>query len=528
MDLEIVELINVPMFDDTECYIVSTVSNDKIKNNYKKLHLSSYTTSSVPIKNHRVKFGSVGIHKTEFRLQAQSSSKSELLSDKWLCVSFMLKHENHHELLGTLTLNLTEYVNSRNKQELRFLLENSKTNTIVKLNLLICHLDHDENITYQTSRERQSPRNIQSPNLMNLSSPKSTSAEISKMERKLSLTRTRTPQSSLASSITGTRTSQSSLASSLNNNSNNSNNQQTRIPSPKVQKGIGSILDHEMTRNNSISIGNYNTTNGSIPSPRSSKSFLMSPIKVRSRSTNGISTTTKNNINNNNNLTKLNEVKEIDTQLLMNKACESAVNDVSLLDELINKTYRFTWQLRTTEYEEYTPSECVKDIIEKNGNGWKKNDEGIDMVDVVENEFKESTLMHRNRSSLFSYSNNNNNDNSDNNNINNKNSNNNDSDNNNNSSDSNSKKTYLDVFEEFKNVERLVQGSDDDDSDEDGEFYNKYGNNLAKDNSKTTASDIFDAYYKGNGHNSSKAKRYKPLSESEVREDLRSWHITVK
>ncbi|ODV85847.1 hypothetical protein CANARDRAFT_220408, partial [[Candida] arabinofermentans NRRL YB-2248] len=48
-----------------------------------------------------------------------------------------------------------------------------------------------------------------------------------------------------------------------------------------------------------------------------------------------------------------------------------------MLCDIVNKTFRFTWQYIESRYEEYTPSECIRDIVEYNGNGWKKNDEGM-------------------------------------------------------------------------------------------------------------------------------------------------------
>lgn len=497
MDLEVLELINVPMFDDTQCYIVSTISNDKIKNNYKKLHISSYTTPPVPVKNHRVNFGKRGMHSVEFRLQAQaqSTSKSDILSNKWLCMSFMLKHENRQELLGSLTLNLTDYVNDKNKKELRFLLENSKTNTIIKLNLLIRHLSQDENVTYQTSKDKiQSPHSITTP-ILNLTSDKNCgngsgvgNNEFSPaIESRLSLSRTKTPQTSTKSATSGTL---------------HSTNQ--RIPSPKAQRNSASIMERVISRNNSASVANSinsqsngnnrgiqssitssSSSLGSSPNTPKSKFFSMSPISPQQGSySTSINGSKKNNKG----------FRDIDTQLMMNEACENAVNDISLLDELINRTYRFTWQLKTAEYEEFTPSECVKDIIEKNGNGWKKNDEGMDMVDIVETEFKENTLMNKNKSSVFSYSNN--------------------------FGDKKYKNDEItdDVFADFKSVENVFLQESDDDSDDYDDTYNPNNN----------SNDIFNAYYRGGKHKSSKVSRYKPLTEAEVREDLRSWHITVK
>lgn len=475
LELEVVELINVPMFDDTECFMVSTISNSKLKNNYKKLHISSHTTPPVPTRNHKVKFGPSGIHNTEFRLQAQSNSKGEVLSDKWLCISFMMKHKEHQELLGALTLNLTEYVNEKGRKELRFLLERSKTNTIVKLNLQIRHLEHDESVTYQTSKDRvPSAHTIESAGLLRLSSVKSAN-ELSPKEGFNADERLRSPiKSPAAPGRLG-----------------------LPIPSPSAKRSSGPLLERATSRNNSLNIPGMtmpSTASSSTPSSPMTPRSPRSPKSSKCAITSAFSCSTPGPLMMSN-AEKRNTIKDISTQTMMNEACESAINDISLLDDLINKTYRFTWQLRDSLYDEFTPAECVKDIIERNGNGWRKNDEGVDMVDVVENEFRESSIAHRNRSSLYAINN-----------------------------DNHTRGKHSgepDIFAEFKGFENVQALNSDDDDSDDSEFIRGRGRLGGDDDS------VFYSYYTGDKRKN-KVKRYKPLTEAEVREDLRSWHITVK
>jgi hypothetical protein len=424
LEAQINELINVPMFDDTKCFMVCTISNDKLKNNYKGLHVSSYTSAAVPIKNHRAKFGDTGIYNCEFKLQTQSFSKGDVLSDKWFTISFLIKHGNNQELLGKVSLNLSEFVNDKKQRNLRFLLERSKTNTIVKLSLFIRHLSDDENIVYQTSKD--SPTN----QLFN--------------------------EGPLGRSMT-----KSSLSSPTN---------RRNVPLPSASSSNGAIMDRVLSTKSS---------NKSIPPPsqksiKSAKStMLMSSI---------------NNVNSNQNSNIDNRIihNDLQTQKIMNEACEAAINEASLLDELINKTYRFTWQLKSVKYEEYTPAECVRDIIEKNGNGWKKNEEGVDMVDVVENEFKESSQINRDEG-LFSSNN-------------------------------------VD-----KNIPNKMKYSDDTDIFAEFQNFQNSDNNNESDmnNSDSDSDDIFYSYYKESRRKNSKVKRFKPLTEAEVRDDLRSWHISA-
>lgn len=472
LELEVVELVNVPMFDDTECYIVSTISNDKIKNNYKKLHISSHTTHPVPIKNHKVRFGDVGKQSTEFRLQAQSNSKGDVLSDKWLCISFMLKHQDRQELLGILTLNLTEYVNEKSKKELRFLLEKSKTNTIVKLNLQIRHLEHDESVTYQTiAKEQASPaHSLESSGLLRLSSVKSTNELSSRGGFSMDGLRTPTKPSSTAGRLA------------------------LQVPSPSALRSNNSLLERASSRRSS-NPGMNSPSNVSTPTSSSPRSPRSNKLQFSTSSSNVTSPTLAINAG------QRDSMKNTSTQTMMNDACESAVNDVSLLDDLINKTYRFTWQLKCTSYEEFTPAECVKDIIERNGNGWKKNDEGVDLVDVVENEFKENSVQQRNKSSLFSL----------------------------NTSEDLRQRDHRepDIFSEFKGFESVQLNESDEDSDE-FDHRHGHGHGHGRGALDDDSDSIFYSYYSRDRHDASKIKRYKPLTEAEVREDLRSWHISAK
>lgn len=520
LEYRIVELINVPMFDDTQCYMVSTISNDKIKNNYKKLHISSFTSTSVPIKNHKVNFGNAGIHKSEFRLQAQSNSKGDVLSDKWLSISFMLKHESRQELLGSLTLNLTEYINFQSKKELRFLLERSKTNTIVKLNLFIRPLNNDDNINYGTTPSPSSP----------------TKKGNNRHQRSTSINSMK--EVALASGVDERLSSGPSITG---RNSRNPRRLSVSIPTPTTAgsqfTNNGSKLESIGSRNTSPRMHALSTSNtndsvdsGSLSSPTSPSTKVggkaklfggMSPMfQPNTHSTTRVAST--DSVRGGGGATSDEKnIKTIDTQTMMNDACENAINDTSLLDELINKTYRFTWQLKNSEYEEFTPSECVKDIIEKNGNGWKKNDEGVDMVDVMENEFQESTMMKRNQSTSFTF--------------------------NNLVKKGNQMSTMTDNDDDnLKHINfhglgeygksGLVAGFEDYEDDEDSTdtgsdddpyipYHRRKGHGYESDDD---SSDIFNTYYRGNKHKNSRVVRFRPLTEAEVREDLRSWHISVK
>lgn len=481
LETEILELINVPMFDGTPCFMVCTVSNSKLKSNYKILHTSNYTSPVVDIKNHRAKFGKAGQYSTAFRIQAQTNSKGELLSDKWLCISFLIKHNKRQELLGSLTVNLTDYINEKSKKEVRFLLENSKTNSIVKLSIFIKHLTDDGSILYQTS--------------------KTSSGTVS-------------DNNGLCSDLSVMNT----ISESPNVSPTKSVGKSLRVPSPTVQKHSENILEkvlsktsHTMSNASNISIstdtstGNNNPTNynNSINSnaysgAASNGSLITGGSKSPTSSRFGRAVTTSMSRMHVEGSTskKDDSYKELNTQSLMNEAYEAATKETSLLDELINKSYRFSWQLRCIPYEEFTPVECVRDIVEKNGNGWKKNEEGIDMIDIVENEYREYSMPNNEAGYLLQ-----------NRNAPSKN------------SDSISAKYSshdADIFADFRGGEH---------SQHEG-----YSDNLhlqTDSESESDSDDLFNAYYKNNMQRPTKIKRFKPLTEAEVREDLRSWHIGV-
>ncbi len=508
LDVNVSELINLPMFDGTKCFLVFTVSNDKITNNFKKLHTTSHTSPVVLVKGHRVKFGETGRYSTDFKIHASSnglgSTGNEILADKWLTISFLIKKESHQELLGVVTINLTEYVNDRNSKDMRLLLDKSKTNSIAKINILVRHLSQDDKVNYttkSTAAARSSSENSQKSTLtshqkhsdisptFNLSVSNSGSilkprsslslrrSSSSGMRDDLALSNVRTPTGSLF------KPSSPSPSTSISNSMSPTDPRHRAIPSPKAASkspsvGIATSMERKGSRLNHVLDHGRRTHSESIPGSR------------------------KDMMNNGDggNDGHSREYEIIDTQTLMNMACEQAISGTTLLDELTNKTYRFTWQLRTMQYEEFTPAECVKDIVEKNGNGWRKNDEGVDLVDVIENDFRETYLANRHHNYHNGVVNH----------------------------DVGDDDDIPDVFEDFRNFGEI--GDDDDYKTSHGIYHvNSSGEESGSDSDDDTDNgDIFYSYYKNRKRNVSKVKRFKPLTEAEVREDLRSWHITVK
>lgn len=476
LDLIMSELINVPMFDDTSCFITVSVSSEPITN-YKRIHTSSnnFITKPIPVKNHKVKFGPAGEFKCNFKVYCSvnpnTNSNSNILSSKWLSIGFLLKHsDNSQELLGRVSVNLIDYINEVKPKDLRFLLDKSKTNTICKLNLFIKHLDDDLGIIYEKSSTSSAS------NLLN-SASSSPTIQINGKK----------PSSTICSNAQSLYQTTSSTISPNSNKSvlspPSSPNRSSSIPKPRpvTQNGSNSNLNGNMLSRIMSGNGSNSGINNITPNNNDN-------TRKRSNSNMNRFSFLGNSINLNENNKDYDNDKSI--QMMMNEACDEAIKDNSLLDELINKTYRFTWQLKSVQYEEFTPIECIKDIIEHNGNGWRKNEEGFDMVDVIENEFRESRLP-------LNFKENN---------------------------DEFDKKINdhkyggeYDIFAEFKQDKdfNLLDNNSDDSS----------SNNDDSGSESSDSDDIFYSYYKGTRHKS-KIKKFKPLTEAEVREDLRSWKVT--
>ncbi|QPG74911.1 hypothetical protein FOA43_002249 [Brettanomyces nanus] len=322
LSLNVIELTNVPLLDNNSCYMIVTVTNHKIKNNYKHYHRSKQVTNRVPISNHKCIFKQEGYVKEVLRIHIDS--KTGMLANKWLCVSFIIKDkaEKHEERLGSVHINLSEYVNESKKTDMRYLLDQSKTNSIAKMSIFLKHLFDDRGIKYQVPESTN--KNFYQGITETLSDDRFTS--------------TATGSPSKSRSIMDPGKASSQLLPSHSS---------LHIPSPRPK-----VLEKS------------STASRDVPAKASTSSSVASPLDETSESL-GLDPRA---------------VKEI---------CDDVFQDDNVLNGLINQTYRFTWQLKDKEYDEFTPVECVRDIVEFNGNGWKKNDEGLNLIDVIKGELRE-------------------------------------------------------------------------------------------------------------------------------------------
>lgn len=54
------------------------------------------------------------------------------------------------------------------------------------------------------------------------------------------------------------------------------------------------------------------------------------------------------------------------------------ISDDRIID-IIDKSYQIPWN---DEYEDFTPQECIDDIFDRNGTGFRRNEEGVLLVDI--------------------------------------------------------------------------------------------------------------------------------------------------
>lgn len=380
------ELNNVPNFEPTKTYAVISINNSH----------SKFTSKQVDIVNNKGKFPDEPF-KFEFKSQ---TDKNGSIQTRYLQITFFTKISSNStqkpSKLGNVNINLIDFIKSDN-QEVRFLLENSKSNAIIKLSIVVKADDGLDDISLPISHFKNFNSTIESTIQQKLSKP-------------------------------------------------------TQSPSISCNLPMGS------TTSQYSKLKSASTTKSS---PIDSKSSMASSAN--------------------------------DTHSMMTQALNDLIGDEKsneILNKLFNKTYRFTWQLQEHGYDEFTPIECIKDIVERNGNGWKKNDEGFDMIDIVQTEYwdrlnNKKRIKHQSNASTKD------------------------------DDDDDDEWAEFDVEDETssKRLDQVVDVNQDDDNDsiDDDEYYDLYNPN-------------------GRGSNGLKKSynhRVKPLSEIQVRDDLRSWNINV-
>lgn len=477
LDLEISELTNIPQLTGTS-FLVLTISNHRsVKNHQSRLHTKSTfkdNSKKIPIKNHKCNFN-YELKKIPIKLYEES--KTKILSDKWLHITFYTEIKNNESgnssnnsannrsKLGLVEINLTEYVNDREKVNNRYLLQESKVNSICKLSLFIKHID-------EASYESMNPSSSFQDKKYTFNIPNRTTTQIF---QGLTKSLDQTKRSSMDSDINGNQRQPGSRSNGLDMHHETSNSTQVSVlPSPQqqyrqdrsvspVSQGFansqqlhrsasnstsspffgtpepaidsapsspvipqpatidGKTADDfthnkidtitetsSSSRNNHFSTltatasnssisrtrhlspltynsnGNVNShdltsTKSSISSNYDSDNKIDGNLSSNASSTNPLSNATNSSIANNNaiNFTALQNVSK------SAKALGSIFNN-PLLSSLINKTYQFSWMKSDDINDnEFTPLECVQDICEHNGTGWRRNEEGNAYIDLI-------------------------------------------------------------------------------------------------------------------------------------------------
>lgn len=295
--LNVSELTNIPQLDDNSCYMIITMTNNRISNNYKHYHRSKYTCNPVPIVNHRCVFGNEGRLRRAFHVHVDS--RTQMLSNHYLCISFVLKgQKDKDERLGGVTVNMTEYVNETTPSDIRYLLDDSKTNSIAKFSVSIRHLSNDRGVKYVVPREPE-PKTNESANDEGRTAVNASTAELA--------------------------------------------------------RGVSVLSGSDRNRN---------------ASPKPNMNNIATIPEAHAEDEQG-------------------ETVELDPRTTK-EVCDSVFKDDDTLSNLLNETYRFTWEANGRSYQEFTPMECVRDIVQYNGNGWKKNDEGISLMGYIKEEIEET------------------------------------------------------------------------------------------------------------------------------------------
>ncbi|GMG21145.1 unnamed protein product [Ambrosiozyma monospora] len=491
LNLQIEELVNIPLIDspNNACYLIFAISNRQ-KSTAKTSHHKT-VKQKVPIKNHRCEFGLPGGEFNEL-FKVSPDSKTQLLSDKWLNVDFMIVTSaytnNHHNSdakttsikekqkvkskeisstpkitvqsaverrLGSMKLNLTSLVNDSKPKQYQFLLENCKVNAIAKMTIFIKHLNGNGNVgvagLMMGGEDQQ-----QLQNLYNI--PEQTSNQIYHGIRE-TITRDRSvspgsvPQLQpplLTNSPTMTTTNNSgfplqkshslrsrstkrSTTSGFKSNTNPSNLSLTLpIPPPLPQNSnsnmpispgssLASMINGDSSPMNRSSSWN-NKLHSSGRSRKNSMSSYNSSMSISGSNSGASSSITKSANGGSGGIFAYNQqhygvsapstptgtsfLSKQQQQPTLTIASSSSSyprphlhsTGLSTLQQqptsptgqptgqhhsILDKTFRFSCDLANIKYEEFTPRECIEDITVYKGLGWKRDELGHLMIDLL-------------------------------------------------------------------------------------------------------------------------------------------------
>ncbi|SSD58540.1 uncharacterized protein SCODWIG_00301 [Saccharomycodes ludwigii] len=269
-------------------------------------------------------------------------------------------------LLGSISINISEYVNEEeNAQSNRFLLQKSKVNSILSIT---CQMElirgsYDDFDAPHTFSSGQLPSTFKAANQAanvannynNNINPMHNSA--AHMETELAI--------DAGSSIIDFPNHHNENNNNNNNNNNISHRDRRSMDLQTHRRTVSNVStssnkshDGRLRRNGStrLSINLCNNTSGNS----SIKSPYQNELTQHKRKNNNGKHSLQHQFN--------------------TKSIESNKNEFtnSVLEKLYEKTYQIPWDPRPGEY---TPKECIENIFE-GGDGWAKNDNGVDLIDL--------------------------------------------------------------------------------------------------------------------------------------------------
>lgn len=315
----------------------SNSSSDKFEGSYSSSDVSTSTTMK-KIHNFKCKFN----FNMNCNLKFSVKKKNNRISSKYLLMKVYyvteedVKHKDHERIashrghkieLGRLELNLSEYINVEEPLTSKYLMSNSKVNSILNLTVFLSELPdgYDFHTQLQVSDESAHP---------------STSGSLNRTNKKV----------------------QSKPAKSKNTKYNAPNLERT-----KIFGGLNDVIKSSDT----TPLANLSTS--SIPSDDSDK---QSQVKQnhgppsRADIHDSESTTSKKRSSGEHGTTASNVMSSAN---IVNETRNANVMMDPIVSNLYRKILESTWDPELQDLLQFTPEECISDIFDNGGDGWNKS-----------------------------------------------------------------------------------------------------------------------------------------------------------
>lgn len=309
----------------------STSTLDKFNGSYSSSDLS-VSTSMMKIHNFKCKFN----YNMNCNLKFSIKKKNNRISSKYLLMKVYyisdedVRHKDKEKILtyrgqkielGRLELNLSEYINVEEPLNSKYLMSNSKVNSILNLTVFLSELPEDCDFHTQLQVNDESGHTL-------------TPGSLNKTDRKL----------------------QNSTSTSKNMKYNAPNLERT-----KIFGGINDVIK------NSDASPLTNLSVSSLPSDDPDKQTQM---KQKSGQSNKMSTYPDNESTASNQRSSGEQGTNISN--VVNGARGSNVMMDPIVSNLYKKILESTWDPELQDLLQFTPEECINDLFDNNGDGWNK------------------------------------------------------------------------------------------------------------------------------------------------------------